>query len=45
VLAGGSVRGSNVQELVQRSGVRQVHARATDPGILRDVVLALNGQR
>lgn len=42
VLAGGSVRGANVRELVERAGVRQVHARATDPAIFRDVVQALN---
>ena len=41
VLAGGGVRGHNVQDLVARSGVREVHARATDPMIVRDVVLAL----
>ncbi len=41
VLAGGGVRAHNVQDLVSRSGVREVHARATDPMIVRDVVLAL----
>ena len=41
ILAGGSVRGENVRELVTRSGVREVHARATDPRIVRDVVRAL----
>jgi copper homeostasis protein len=38
ILAGGGVRGGNVRELVQRSEVRQVHARGTDPTIIRDVV-------
>jgi copper homeostasis protein len=41
ILAGGNVRGSNVRDVVQRSGVRQVHARGTDPGIIRDVVQVL----
>jgi copper homeostasis protein len=42
ILAGGNVRGSNVRELVQRTEVRQVHARATDPAIVRDVIRALH---
>lgn len=42
VMAGGGVRGSNVRELVQRTELRQVHARGTEPAIIRDVVLALN---
>ncbi|AMW06602.1 hypothetical protein GEMMAAP_06090 [Gemmatimonas phototrophica] len=41
ILAGGNVRGTNVRELVQRSEVRQVHARAADPAIVRDVIRAL----
>jgi copper homeostasis protein len=41
ILAGGNVRATNVRELVQRSEVRQVHARATDPAIVRDVIRAL----
>lgn len=41
ILAGGNVRGANVRELVQRTELRQVHARATDPTIVRDVVRAL----
>jgi copper homeostasis protein len=41
VLAGGSVRGHNVVDLVSRTGVREVHARGTDPNIVRDVILAL----
>lgn len=44
VLAGGGVRGHNVQDLVARSGVREVHTRATDPMIVRDVVLALTSE-
>ena len=41
VLAGGRIRGPNVRELVARSHVREVHARCTDPTIVRDVVQAL----
>lgn len=41
ILAGGSVRSENVRELVTRSGVLEVHARATDPLVVRDVVRAL----
>lgn len=45
VLAGGGVRGSNVRELVQRTNLRQVHARGTEPAIIRDVVQALQMSR
>jgi copper homeostasis protein len=41
ILAGGGVRGGNVSDLVRRSEVRQVHARGTDPTIIRDVVQSL----
>lgn len=41
ILAGGGVRGHNVNDLIARTGVREVHARGTDPNIVRDVVLAL----
>ncbi len=41
VLAGGRVRAENVQRLIDQSHVREVHARATDPTIVRDVVRAL----
>ena len=41
VLAGGGVRGHNVCDVVARSGVREVHARGTDPTVVRDVLLAL----
>ncbi len=43
VLAGGGVRGHNVRDVVAKSGVREVHARASDPTIVRDVLLALAG--
>lgn len=41
VLAGGNVRAENVQRLINLSHVREVHARGTDPSIIRDVVQAL----
>lgn len=41
VLAGGGVRGHNVRDVVAKSGVREVHMRASDPTIVRDVLLAL----
>ncbi len=42
VLAGGSVRGHSVCALVDRAAVREVHARGTDPTIVRDVIAALS---
>jgi copper homeostasis protein len=42
ILAGGGIRGHNVRELLARAPLRQVHARATDPMIVRDVVQALS---
>jgi copper homeostasis protein len=42
ILPGGKVRGSNVRALVDQTGVMQVHARATDPGIIAGIVAALN---
>ena len=41
ILAGGGVRAHNVRDVVARSGVREVHANATDPKIVREVLLAL----
>ena len=41
VMAGGGVRAENVVALVRESGVRAVHARATDPAIISGVVGAL----
>lgn len=41
ILAGGGIRGHNVRELVARAPLREIHARATDPMIVRDVVQAL----
>lgn len=41
VLAGGHVRAENVRRIIEQSNVREVHARATDPTIIRDIVQAL----
>jgi copper homeostasis protein len=37
ILAGGGVRAPNVAELVRRSGVHQVHARATEAGVIAGI--------
>jgi len=42
VLAGGNVRADNVHRIVEQSGVREVHARATEPTIIRDILLAVD---
>jgi copper homeostasis protein len=43
IMAGGKVRGPNVREIVEQSGVREVHARCErDPDRIRDIVTALN---
>jgi copper homeostasis protein len=41
VLAGGNVRAENVTRLLEQSHVREVHARGTDPVIVRDLVQAV----
>ncbi len=41
ILAGGGVRAHNVRDVVARSGVREVHANATDPVVVREMLLAL----
>lgn len=41
VLAGGSVRAENVREVVARTGVGEVHARATDAAVITGIVRAL----
>jgi len=41
ILAGGTVRGSNVVSLVEASGVREVHVRGTNPEFVREVVSTL----
>ncbi len=40
-MAGGGVRAENVKEIIEHSGVRRVHARATDPNIFLDLVNTL----
>jgi copper homeostasis protein len=43
IVAGGGVRGHNARALVERSGVREVHARcAGDPKRIRGIVEAVN---
>jgi copper homeostasis protein len=41
ILAGGGVRAPNVAELVRRSGVHQVHARATEVAVISGIRSAL----
>lgn len=41
ILAGGNVRAENVRALVERSGVREVHARATDAGVFASLARAI----
>lgn len=41
VMAGGNVRAGNVRRIIEQSNVREVHARATDPAIIRDIVQEL----
>lgn len=40
IVAGGGVRAHNVRELIQRTGVREVHARYVDPAQMRSLVQA-----
>lgn len=42
ILPGGGVRATNVAALVQRTGVLQVHARATEPGVIAGIRAALD---
>lgn len=46
ILPGGAIRAGNVSELVSRSGVLQVHARGTEPGVIAAIkaVLAVSNQ-
>ena len=37
ILAGGGVRPHNVRELIAQSGVHRIHARATDPDVIRGI--------
>ena len=44
VIAGGGVREDNVREIVERSGVREVHARCeSDVARIAGIVAALQG--
>lgn len=42
ILPGGKVRGSNVRALVDETGVTQVHARASEPGVIAMIRSALS---
>ena len=44
ILAGGSVRAENVHAIIAQSGVPEVHARATSPGIIAGLAAALRDQ-
>ena len=44
IIAGGGVRGHNVRELVHESGVRAVHARATDARVISAIAAVLAEQ-
>lgn len=41
IIAGGGVRGHNVGELIERTGVREVHARFVDEEQMRSLVSAV----
>jgi copper homeostasis protein len=43
ILAGGGVRALNVASIVRRTGVSQVHARGSEPGVIAGIVAALGG--
>lgn len=42
ILAGGGIRPHNARDVTARSGVRRVHARATDAAVIRGIRSALN---
>lgn len=42
IMAGGGVRGAHVRELLAQAPLREVHARGTDPEIIRALVAAIN---
>ncbi len=44
ILPGGTVRGSNVRELVSLTGVAEVHARASAPGVIAAICSALRAR-
>ena len=41
ILPGGGVRANNALTIVEQSGVREVHARGTEPGVIAAIVTAL----
>lgn len=41
ILPGGGIRAPNVANIVRRTGVTQVHARGTEPGVIASIKLAL----
>lgn len=41
IIAGGGVRAPNVGELARKSGLKQIHARATEPGVIAGLRAAL----
>lgn len=45
ILAGGGVRAANVLDLVARAGVDQVHARATEAGVIMDLRSRLDSEQ
>ena len=42
VLAGGGIRGDHIRALLDRAPLREVHARATDPSIIPDLLTRLH---
>ena len=42
ILPGGGVRATNVVALIQRTGVTQVHARATEAGVIARIKAAID---
>jgi len=44
ILAGGGVRAPNVQRIIRETGVREVHARASDPEVFAAVVKAAHAE-
>ena len=44
ILAGGNVRAENVHAMLAQSGVPEIHARATSPGVIAGLAAALRDQ-
>lgn len=45
ILAGGSVRAGTAHEIVAATGVRELHARATDPAVFAELMRAVRAAR